>query len=198
MMTDRREDVITPAQTAGPFFAFCLTPAAYEYRQIFTNDLAADGVPGERIRIEGRVFDGEGQPVPDAMIEIWQADPSGRFATPKQSGSAAFKGFGRTECDADGRFRFTTLKPGAVPGPQGSRQAPHINVGIFARGLLRRLFTRMYFSDEIHNANDPVLALVPGDRSLTLIAHLSDTVSGPVYAFDIRLQGENETVFFEA
>lgn len=197
-MTERRDNIITPSQTVGPFFAYCLTPSAYEYRQIFSNDLAADGVPGERIRIEGRVFDGDGQPVPDAMIEIWQADPSGRYPKPGQGSNTAFTGFGRAECDAEGRFRFTTVKPGAVPGPHGSRQAPHINVGIFARGILRRLFTRIYFSDEIHNANDPILVLVPGDRSLTLIAHLTDTDDGPVYTFDIRLQGENETVFFEA
>jgi protocatechuate 3,4-dioxygenase, alpha subunit len=196
-MTERR-DAITPSQTVGPFFAYGLTPAAHEYRPIFSNDLAIGRAPGERIRIEGRVIDGDGRPVTDAMIEIWQADPSGGFPTPEEGGHAAFKGFGRTECDSEGRFSFTTLKPGAVPGPHGTRQAPHINVGVFARGLLRRLFTRMYFSDEIHNANDPVLALVPGDRSLTLIAHLSDTVSGPVYVFDIRLRGENETVFFEA
>lgn len=189
---------ITPSQTVGPFFAYCLTPSAYDYREIFSADLTHSGVDGERIRIEGRVTDGDGAPVPDAMIEIWQADAQGHYATAGNRPNSAFTGFGRTECDGEGRYAFKTIKPGCVPGPNGTRQAPHINVSVFARGLLRHLFTRVYFSDEMHNANDPILNLVPGERCLTLIAHRVLEAAEPLYTFDIRLQGENETVFFEA
>jgi protocatechuate 3,4-dioxygenase, alpha subunit len=152
-------------------------------------------VPGERIRITGRVLDGAGAPVADAMVEIWQADAQGRYATAETRANAAFQGFGRAECDAEGRYRFTTVKPGRVPGPNGALQAPHINVGLFARGVLRRMFTRIYFADEAANDADPILALVPEDARDTLIAR---QVEPGVYTFDIRLQGDNETVFFEA
>ena len=186
---------ITPSQTVGPFFAYCLTPAAYNYRQIFSNDLTRDGAAGERIRIAGRVLDGDGAPVRDAMIEIWQADAEGRYPQPASGANVAFQGFGRTECDGEGRFSFTTVKPGPVPGPNGGEQAPHINVGLFARGVLRRLFTRIYFEDEAANAADPILALVPEDARSTLIARRT---GAGTYSFDIRLQGDGETVFFEA
>lgn len=189
--------VITPSQTVGPFFAYCLTPTAYAYRAVFSNDLTHDGIAGERVRIEGRVLDGDGAPVPDAMIEIWQADAEGNYVRGEQGANLPFRGFGRAECDAEGRYHFTTVKPGPVPGPGGTRQAPHINVSVFARGVIRRMLTRLYFSDEMHNAGDPILALVPGDRCLTLIAHRMEGAP-PVYTFDIRLQGEGETVFFEA
>jgi protocatechuate 3,4-dioxygenase alpha subunit len=189
---------ITPSQTVGPFFSFCLTPREGIYPAVFSHDLTVGGVDGERIRIEGKVLDGDGAPVPDAMLEIWQADPQGRFAGAERAGNSAFAGFGRVECDAEGRYAFTTVKPGPVPGPGGTRQAPHINVNVFARGLLRQLVTRIYFSDELHNANDPILALVPGERCLTLIAHRVESGAEALYTFDIRLQGENETVFFEA
>jgi protocatechuate 3,4-dioxygenase alpha subunit len=192
-----RPEGITPSQTAGPYFAYALTPAGrYAIADLATNDLVTDDAAGARITIEGRVRDGDGELVTDAMLELWQADGQGRYpgADPALS-NARFKGFGRCECDAEGRFTFRTVKPGAVPGPNGAMQAPHVDVGVFARGILRRLFTRIYFEDEAGNAADPILALVPAERRATLIA--KRTGEG-AYAFDIRLQGENETVFFEA
>lgn len=192
-----KPDGITPSQTAGPYFAYALTPAGrYAIADLATNDLVTEDAAGERIRIEGRLFDGDGEPVTDAMLEIWQADGEGRYpgADPALS-NARFKGFGRAECNAEGRYSFRTVKPGPVPGPDGAMQAPHINVGIFARGILRRLFTRIYFEDEAANASDPILALVPAAARATLIAKQAGEGA---YSFDIRLQGENETVFFEA
>ena len=190
---------ITPSQTVGPFFAYCLTPKAYGYAEVVTNDLVTEDAAGERIRIEGRVFDGDGAPVNDSMIEIWQADAAGRYAHPadKQRPNAKFTGFGRAGTDAEGRFSFSTIKPGAVSGPDGKPQAPHILVAVFARGLPQHAYTRIYFSDEPGNANDPILALVPADRRGTLIAQREEKRDGPTYVFDIRLQGENETVFFD-
>lgn len=188
---------ITPSQTVGPYFAYCLTPRDYDGPELATGDLLTPDASGTRIRIEGVVYDADGAPVPDAFVEIWQADGEGRYAHQLGGlpGNAAFKGFGRAECDSQGRFVITTVKPGSVPGPDGSVQAPHLNVGLFARGVIRRLFTRIYFADEPGNAADPVLALVPEDRRSTLIAK-KDGASG--YRFDIRIQGDNETVFFEA
>ncbi|MGJ3265699.1 MAG: protocatechuate 3,4-dioxygenase subunit alpha, partial [Salinarimonas sp.] len=140
----------------------------------------------------GGVPAGAGAPVRDAMCESWQADGGGRY--PEAPGNAAFRGFGRAETDVDGRFVFVTVKPGSVLGPDGGTQAPHIAVSVFARGLLNRLATRIYFADEPANADDPVLAHVPAERRETLIAR---AVSQGVFAFDVRLQGEGETVFFE-
>jgi protocatechuate 3,4-dioxygenase alpha subunit len=202
-MTEARTkpDGISPSQTVGPFFAYCLTPKAYGYPEIVTNNLLTEDAPGERIRIEGRVIDGEGQPVSDAMVEIWQADGQGRYATTpdgRPATNARFKGFGRSDTDAEGRYSFTTVKPGPVPGPNGGLQAPHINVNVFARGVLNRLFTRIYFDGEPANAGDPVLALVPADARGTLIARRATQGGEPTYTFDIHLQGRNETVFFEA
>jgi len=188
-MTERG---ITPSQTVGPFFAYCLTPDAYDARGIAGREVATADAPGARIHIEGRVLDGAGEPVPDAMIEIWQAEAQGRY--PDTTGNVAFRGFGRAETDVEGRFVFVTVKPGPVPGPGGALQAPHIAVSVFARGLLNRLATRIYFADEPANAEDPVLALAPPERRETLVARRE---AEGVYAFDIRLQGEDETVFFE-
>ena len=188
---------ITPSQTVGPYFKYGLTPGSdYQWNDAFGNDLVTPEVSGERIRIVGRIFDGDGKEVPDSMLEIWQADSQGRYAHPRdpRAPNASFKGFGRSACDKTGEFGFDTIKPGAVPGPDGKPQAPHVVVCIFSRGMLRQLYTRMYFSDEPANATDPVLALVPEERRGTLIAAKE---KDGVYRFDIRVQGEGETVFFE-
>jgi len=195
---------ITPSQTVGPFFAFGLTPhGQYDWKDTYTNNLVTPDASGERIRIEGRVIDGDGRPIDDAMIEIWQADASGRYAHPADQRAlpnAAFRGFGRAGTDRDGAFAFDTIKPGAVPGPDGAQQAPHIVIALFARGMLRHCYTRLYFDDEVANATDPILALVPPERRPTLIARRR-IPPGPdeasIYLFDIRVQGDGETVFFD-
>lgn len=190
-MSTEKLDGLTPSQTIGPFFAYALTPRAYGGSELATEQVAGEGVAGERIRIEGTVFDGDGAPVGDAMIETWQADAEGRFHA---DGNAGFTGFGRAETSAEGGFFIETIRPGALPGPNGTTQAPHLTVSVFARGLLIRLATRIYFDDEPGNAQDPVLALVPAERRDTLIAKRG---AGGVFRFDIRLQGEDETVFFD-
>jgi protocatechuate 3,4-dioxygenase, alpha subunit len=192
----------TPSQTVGPYLHIGLTPKHYghEFREVLTSVVADAGMPGTHIRIEGRVIDGDGKLVSDAMIEIWQADHQGRYAHPADGrplASNSFRGFGRCATDKDGGFRFDTVKPGSVPGPDGSTQAPHINVGVFARGVLKRMFTRIYFAGDPLNASDPILALVPADRRDTLMAK-PDAGSPAVWRFEIRLQGGNETVFFDA
>lgn len=195
-MTERG---VTPSQTVGPFFAYALTPADYGFVALVGSDLRTGDAVGEPIVIEGTITEGAGMAVADAMIEIWQADGAGRYAGMGEPlANTAFRGFGRSETKA-GNFGFATVKPGAVLGPGGKTQAPHVNVGIFARGLLKRLFTRIYFEDEASNDSDPILALVPADRRSTLIARRDGTKDGmPRYVFDIRLQGEGETVFFAA
>jgi protocatechuate 3,4-dioxygenase alpha subunit len=191
---------LTPSQTVGPFFKYGLTPnGEYEWNDAFTSNLLTPDVTGERIRIEGRVFDGEGAAVPDCMLEVWQADGQGRFADPQDKRAlpnTAFRGFGRCGTDAGGAFSFDTIKPGSVPDPDGKLQAPHVLLAVFARGMLRHLHTRIYFGDEELNASDPVLALVPADRRATMIAQF--TANQPrTYLADIRLQGDKETVFFD-
>jgi protocatechuate 3,4-dioxygenase alpha subunit len=192
---------ITPSQTVGPFFAYGLTSnGKYDWNDAFTNDLVTPDASGERIRIEGRVFDGDGAPVPDAMLEIWQADAQGRFADPQDNRAVpntAFRGFGRCGTNANAEYSFDTIKPGPVPDPDGKLQAPHILLAIFARGMLLQLYTRIYFDGEAANSADPVLALVPADRRGTLIAPREPGNGGAVYRFDIRLQGDGETVFFD-
>ena len=191
---------ITPSQTVGPFFAPALTPGKdYAWHQPVGNDLITPDASGERIRIEGRVLDSDGAPVNDAMTEIWQADAAGRYAHPadRQRPNAKFTGFGRAGTDAEGRYSFSTIKPGSVAGPDGKQQAPHIVVAVFSRGLPRHAYTRIYFADEAANAADPILALVPADRRATLIARREEKNGAPVYVFDVKLQGENETVFFD-
>ena len=190
----------TPSQTVGPFFAYALTPEqyGYDFASIAGGNLIEGDVPGQRIRIEGRVLDGNGEVVPDAMIEIWQADERGRYAHPAdpRGSNVGFKGFGRvgTGTDSEARFIFDTIKPGSVDG----EQAPHINVAVFMRGLLLHAFTRIYFSDETAaNARDPVLASVPAERRHTLIAVKDGKATGAVYRLDIRMQGPDETVFFD-
>jgi protocatechuate 3,4-dioxygenase alpha subunit len=182
--------VPTASQTVGPFFNFALT--ANEKLGV----MAGPEVSGERVRLTFRVIDGDGAPATgDAMIEIWQADAAGRYAHPLDDGSAAFHGFGRLETGQDGCCTFETIRPGQVAAPDGRLQAPHVNVMLFARGLLKHLHTRLYFDGDPANDADPVLNLVPEERRRTLLARRADT--DPVaWFFDIVLQGESETVFF--
>lgn len=191
----------TPSQTVGPYFAYGLTSDQYGYaalKAVAGPDLLEGDTPGERITIVGRVLDGAGAPVDDALIEIWQADAEGRYTHPADArgANAPFRGFGRcgTGTDPERRFSFRTIRPGAP----GDGQAPHISVIVFMRGLLTHTYTRLYFSDlEAENAADPVLQSVPGDRRDTLIAERMDGPDGTVYHFDIHMQGDRETVFFD-
>jgi protocatechuate 3,4-dioxygenase alpha subunit len=182
----------TPSQTVGPFFSI-------GFDWMYVTDLAATDAAGERVAVEGCVLDGDGAAVPDAVLELWQANAHGRYAHPEDVQDKpldpAFRGFGRVPTDADGRFRFTTIKPGPVPGPRGTVQAPHIVVSLFCRGLLRRLVTRLYFPDEPSNAACPVLALVPAERRATLVAQRGDRQGH--LQWDLVLQGPGETVFFD-
>ncbi len=188
--------VPTASQTIGPFFREGLTRPAW-------SDLTRDGATGTPIRIEGTVLDGDRAPVPDALLEIWQADERGRYAHPEDAapvaGERLFRGFGRACTDPGGRYWFRTIVPGAVPGGDGAPQAPHVNLSVFARGLLKRVVTRIYFADRApENERDPVLASI-ADEALrrTLIAPREQPEGGvPVYRFDIVLQGEGETAFF--
>jgi protocatechuate 3,4-dioxygenase, alpha subunit len=191
---------ITPSQTVGQYFKYGLTPnGEYAWNDAFTNNLVTSDTSGERIRVEGRVFDGDGAVVPDCMLEIWQADAQGRFSDSQDKRAlpnSSFRGFGRCGTDATGSYFFDTIKPGVVPDADGKPQAPHLLLAVFARGMLLHLYTRIYFDGEAANASDPVLALVPADRRTTLIATRKGG-AGAVYSLDIRLQGDNETVFFE-
>jgi protocatechuate 3,4-dioxygenase alpha subunit len=182
----------TTSQTVGPFFALGLA-------WLNRDALAAPGVSGERVTIAGRVLDGDAAPVPDALIEIWQANAHGKYAHPEDAQDKplepGFSGYGRVPTDAEGRFRFTSIKPGPVPGPDGRPQAPHVAVSVFSRGLLLRLVTRIYFPDEPTNAGDFVLHLVEPERRETLIAKRR---GGPgSFEWNIVLQGPGETVFFD-
>ena len=187
--------LLTSSQTVGPFFS----PALLR-EDARRNILVQPETVGERIRIEGRVLDGDTLRIPDAMVEIWQANASGRYNHPADQGSAAldpsFIGFGRSGTDENGDYWFETIKPGPVPFDTTRLQAPHINITIFARGLLNHLVTRIYFADEATNVSDPVLQHVPEDRRATLLARREQSENAVVYRFDIVLQGENETVFF--
>ena len=172
----------TTSQTVGPYLHIGLT-------WLITEKLAPAGVPGKRVSIGGRVLDGDGNPVNDALLEIWQADSRGNY------GGKRFRGFGRSATDDKGAFRFHTIKPGRVSGPGGRPQAPHIGVNVFMRGQLKQLVSRIYFPGEPSNAQDPVLALVPAERRATLIARKRDK-SGAL-EWNVILQGQNETVFFD-
>jgi protocatechuate 3,4-dioxygenase alpha subunit len=183
----------TTSHTVGPFFAIGLS-------RLKQDNLAGPGVAGERILIEGRVIDGDGQPVPDALVELWQANSYGKYAHPEDKQEKplepGFKGFGRMPTGDDGRFRFTTIKPGQVPGPDGKPQAPHIAVSVFARGLQRRLVTRIYFPDDPANAEDSALNRVEPGRRGTLIAKKVAGQAGRL-EWNVILQGPGETVFFD-
>ncbi|WP_454759580.1 protocatechuate 3,4-dioxygenase subunit alpha [Caulobacter segnis] len=196
----------TPSQTVGPFFHYGLPwkggadlvgqsdmgarPELFPEEHYVLNLSPPRGaVSGEVIILEGLVTDADGKPAPDAMIEIWQANAAGRYA----SSDDGFIGFGRASTSEDGLYRFKTVRPGTVPGPGNSQQAPHIAVSVFGRGVIKRLATRVYFEGAPQNAADPILALVPAERRDTLIAREQDGV----WRFDIVLQGERETVFFD-
>lgn len=180
----------TASQTVGPFFCIGL-------EHLYITDLAPSAAAGDRIAIHGRVVDGDGKPVNDAILEIWQADAHGKYAHPDDAQdkprTPGFQGFGRVPTDENGVFRFTTIKPGCVAGPRGALQAPHLLVAVFMRGLLIHLLTRVYFPDDPANAADPVLNLVPAERRPTLIA----TKSSDGLEWNVILQGEGETVFFD-
>lgn len=195
----------TPSQTAGPYVHIGLAPGAAGfdiYGQELGWDIAGPNAQGERIRVEGLVIDGTGSPVKDVLLEAWQANAAGIYAHPEHAGAVedGFRGWGRVITDfATGEWGFDTVKPGAVPGRNGTVQAPHINLWIVARGINVGLNTRLYFEDEAEaNAADPVINMIEWEnRRQTLIARRSEAGGKVVYRFDIRLQGENETVFFD-
>ena len=171
----------TTSQTVGPYLHIGLTKMIIE-------NLATPRVPGERVSIEGCIVDGDGKPVNDALVEIWQADSRGRYR------AKSFRGFGRSATDDKGMFRFQTIKPGRVPGPGGKLQAPHIAVNIFMRGQLKQLVSRIYFPGDPANGADPVLRLVPADRRATLVAKKDGRTK---LEWNVILQGSDETVFFD-
>ena len=183
--------LLTASQTTGPFVAI-------SFERTVVDDVAPPSVAGERVVIRGHVLDGDGKPVDDAAIETWQANAHGKYAHPEDVREKLlepeFKGFGRVLSDAQGTFILKTIKPGRVPGPGGTLQAPHLVVVVFMRGLLKHLVTRIYFPDEPANAEDPVLALVPAERRSTLIAR--KTGAGAL-EWNVVLQGDAETVFFD-
>ena len=185
----------TPSSTVGPYFSMKLSEIA---------EMAPAECVGQHIRVEGKVLDGDGRGVEDAMIEVWQANSVGRYrhpADPRVSLTLdeTFSGYGRAHTEfATGRYAFTTIKPGPVPGPDGRDQAPHLNLIVTARGMLHHLFTRLYFEDEeATNAADSVLLSVPAERRGTLVAESLADSDTPTYCFDVRLQGDGETVFFD-
>jgi protocatechuate 3,4-dioxygenase alpha subunit len=185
----------TPSQTVGPFFAYALNRPDW-------HGLGTDGAKGERIIVEGRVTDGDGAPIPDCFLELWQANAAGKYDHPDDRQDKpvdpAFRGFGRVPTDVDGRFRFLTIRPGRVPGRGNTLQAPHIAVALFSRGLLRHLHTRIYFEGEAANETDPVLGAIddPAARR-TLVARREAGKEPATYRFDIVLQGAGETAFFD-
>ena len=195
----------TPSQTAGPYVHIGLVPSdtgIETYDHELGRDIAGPNAAGERIRVEGRLIDGNGAALKDGLIEVWQANAAGVYAHPESSGDVeeGFRGWGRVIADFDsGAWAFNTVMPGALPGRAGAHQAPHISLWIVARGINIGLNTRLYFDDEgAANDADPVLGRVdPPLRRDTLIATRDDSGDTPVYRFDIRLQGDGETVFFD-
>jgi protocatechuate 3,4-dioxygenase, alpha subunit len=183
---------VSPFQTVGPFFNIFL-------RNRVPMVMVTPETRGQRISIEGVLYDGAGAPIPDGLVEIWQADADGRYAHPDdpQAGAAdpAFYGYGWRHTGEIGEFRFETIKPGRIAAPESGPQAPHILVSVMGRGILHRFITRLYFDDEPANAEDAILRLVPDGRRDTLIAR---SIAPGQYRFDIRLQGAGETVFFDA
>lgn len=183
--------VASGAQTVGPYLHIGLSWLA-------TDRIAGPGVKGERAVIQGRLLDGDGVGVGDGLIEIWQASAAGKYAHPedrqKKALEKGFRGFGRIPTDAQGRFRFSTIKPGPVPGPGGKPQAPHLNITVFMRGLLKQLSTRIYFPGNPANAQDPILKHVPAARRATLIARRK---ANGLLEWNVVLQGRDETAFFD-
>jgi protocatechuate 3,4-dioxygenase alpha subunit len=183
----------TASQTIGPYLHIGLN-------WLITDNLVGPGVSGDKVSVEGRVVDGDGEPITDAVIEIWQANAHGRYAHPEDRQDKplepGFKGFGRVATDDQGRYRFTTVKPGRVPAAGGGEQAPHLNVTIFMRGLLKHLITRMYFPDDPANADDGVLQRVAAPRRGTLIAKPVAGRAGAL-CWNVIVQGDDETVFFD-
>ena len=180
---------MTGSQTVGPYFKIGL---AWLYR----GDIGREVRGGERVRIRGRVLDGDGIPITDAVIEVWQADPQGRYATGPDGEAIAdadFMGFGRVAVDAQGAFELRTVKPGKVQAANGQLQAPHLSVTVFMRGLLKPVHTRLYFPNEPANADDPVLKSVPAERRASLIAR---STRENTLEWDVHIQGDHETVFF--
>ena len=168
------------------------------FDHLVVDTLAEESVSGDRVTIQGRLIDGDGKGVNDGVVEVWQANALGRYASPEDSQNKpverGFRGFGRVFTGPDGGFRFTTVKPGRVPGPGGALQAPHLVVTVFMRGILKHLLTRMYFPEEPANAEDAVLNLVPADRRPTLVARRA---SAGTLEWNIILQGQDETAFFD-
>lgn len=183
--------VASGSQTVGPYLHIGLT-------WLNTDRIAGPGVKGERVVVQGRLLDGDGAGVSDGLVEIWQANAAGRYPHPEDRRKLplerGFRGFGRVPTDAKGRFRFSTVKPGRVPGPGGRLQAPHLNVTVFMRGLLKQLSTRIYFPGDAANAEDPLLKRVPAARRATLVAKRK---ARGMLEWNIVLQGRNETVFFD-
>src|SRR5262249_7887895 len=200
---------ITPSQTVGSFVAYGLAPHSrcdwkpsdvYDWKETAGANLVTSDASGTKIRIEGQVLDGDGMPINDAMLEVWQADAQGRYAHPRDRRTrpnTKFMGFGRSATDKNGAFSFDTIKPGRVPGPSGRLRAPHRVFCFFRRGMPGHIYPRLYFSDEAANESDPILTLVPSDRRGTLIAHKELRGDLRAYRFNIRVQGESETVFFD-
>ncbi len=195
----------TPSQTAGPYVHIGLIPhqAGFDiFERPLGRDMIGPDTPGERIRIEGRVFDGLGDPCRDILLEIWQANAAGHYNSPNDPRGPAdpgFRGWGRAGTDFEtGLYAFETIKPGPIPGRHGRPMAPHVNVWLVARGINIGLSTRMYFADEPDaNAADPVLNIIEPSRRATLIARREQRQGAVAFVFDIRLQGPGETVFFD-
>lgn len=208
----------TPWQTVGPYFHYALpwkggadlvegkgdAGARMDllpdgHYTLNPNDQPRGAAKGAVVTITGTLFDGDGVPIPDGFVELWQANAAGRYDSPDDTRAEValdpdFIGFGRASTDAEGVFTIRTVKPGRVPGPGNSLQAPHIAISVMARGIIKRMVSRIYFADEPGNAEDPILDLVPADRRATLLAV---PVGEGCYRFDIRLQGAGETVFFD-
>jgi protocatechuate 3,4-dioxygenase alpha subunit len=186
--------VPTPSQTVGPYFRIGLTWKHAKPR------IAGPQAKGERVHLTCRVFDGDGAPINDSLLEIWQADADGKYNHPddpqQKAADAECQGFGRMGTNEDGQCEFETVKPGRVPGAGSVLQAPHLNLAVYARGMLKQFFTRIYFAGDPANQEDPVLSSVPGDRRQTLLAQ-PDPVRPGGWRFDVHMQGEQETVFFD-